>query len=262
MFCLDWLHTSLSVYPRIFLSDWLRYLIPATIAFTFFYILARDRLRHRKIQAVKQEAKQYRREFFYSMLSAAVFALVGLGMFWMIKLGLSQVYNEISANGIPYFALSIAIALVIHDTYFYWTHRLLHTRFFFRYVHRIHHQSTAPSPWAAYAFHPIEALIQGLIGPILISILPIHPAALGIFLAIQIVRNVLGHSGYEIFPRSFANSGFLRLFQSNTEHDLHHRFTKGNYALYFTWWDRLLSTDRADFLETFRKTTRSKGEAI
>lgn len=260
---LHWLQTSLSVFPTILLADTLRYLIPASIVFTLFYVLGRRRFLHRKIQSTIPGVAQFRREFLYSMSSALIFAVVGLGIFWMIRLGITQLYSDISALGIPYFCLSIVLALVGHDGYFYWTHRLLHTRFFYRRVHRIHHTSTTPSPWAAYAFHPVEAVIQSLIVPILILTLPLHSAALGIFLGIQIVRNVLGHSGYEIFPRAFAESKLLRLFQSNTEHDLHHRFTRGNYSLYFTWWDRLLATDRSDFLATFRSVTeRVKGAQV
>jgi sterol desaturase/sphingolipid hydroxylase (fatty acid hydroxylase superfamily) len=34
----------------------------------------------------------------------------------------------------------------------------MHDRRLFRLVHRVHHRSHDPSPWAAYAFGPIEAL--------------------------------------------------------------------------------------------------------
>ncbi len=257
---LDWLDTSLSVYPSILLVDSLRYFVPATIVFTFFYVLGREQFRHRKIQEVIPGLSQFSREIFYSLSSASIFALVGVGVFWMIRLNITQIYTHISDLGAPYFCLSILLALVLHDAYFYWTHRILHTRLFFKRFHKVHHMSITPSPWAAYAFHPVEAIIQSLIVPILIVVLPLHGIALGIFLGIQIVRNVLGHSGYEIFPRSFADSLLLRLFQSNTEHDLHHRFTRGNYSLYFTWWDKMLSTDRSDFLATFHKVTAQKTE--
>ena len=34
----------------------------------------------------------------------------------------------------------------------------------------------------------------------------------------------------------------LRWAATVTHHDLHHADARGNYALYFTWWDRWLGT--------------------
>ena len=55
---------------------------------------------------------------------------------------------------------SIGIAIVVHDTWFYWTHRLMHHRRLFKLFHRVHHESTNPTPWAAYCFAPLEAMAQ------------------------------------------------------------------------------------------------------
>lgn len=255
--CNEWLEISLQVFPRIFIVDALRYLIPAALVFTLFYVGGHAWLVHRKIQRVPLHFAQVRREIFYSLTSALIFATTGLGVFWLIRLGFTQVYTDIGKLGYLYVPFSVVLALIIHDAYFYWTHRLLHSRILYRHVHRTHHLSTSPSPWAAYAFHPVEAVIQSLIVPLMVLVVPIHPAPLAVFLLIQIVRNVLGHSGFEMFPSWFMKSPVLRLFQSNTEHDLHHRFTHGNYGLYFTWWDRMLGTDRPDSVEVFERVTQS-----
>jgi len=42
------------------------------------------------------------------------------------------------------------------DAYFYWTHRLLHTRWWFSRVHKYHHIFTDPSALAQAAMHPVE----------------------------------------------------------------------------------------------------------
>ncbi|MGL1488967.1 sterol desaturase family protein, partial [Vibrio parahaemolyticus] len=36
----------------------------------------------------------------------------------------------------------------------------MHNKRIFKYVHLVHHHSTNPSPWAAYAFHPLEAVVE------------------------------------------------------------------------------------------------------
>ena len=50
--------------------------------------------------------------------------------------------------------------ILLHDTYFYWAHRAMHHPKIYRHVHLVHHLSQNPSPWAAFAFHPFEAVIE------------------------------------------------------------------------------------------------------
>ena len=70
------------------------------------------------------------------------------------------VYDEIATYGWGYWALSIVLMIFLHDTYFYWMHRLMHQPRLFKWIHLGHHKSTNPSPWAAYAFHPLEAIVE------------------------------------------------------------------------------------------------------
>ena len=71
---------------------------------------------------------------------------------------------------------------------------------------------------------------------------PMHPLALMLFLAYMIVRNVVGHLGFEIWPAGFARHPLTRWHLTPTHHDLHHRFGKGNYGLYFSLWDDWMGT--------------------
>jgi len=131
----------------------------------------------------------------------------------------------------------------------------MHARRLFRPVHLVHHLSTNPTPWAAYAFAPAEALVQAAYVPLVALILPFHPVALGIFLAFMILRNVLGHLGLELFPRDFVRSRFWRWSTTTTHHAMHHRHMNANYGLYFTFWDRIMGTQAADYEETFERVT-------
>src|SRR3546814_2958407 len=49
---------------------------------------------------------------------------------------------------------------LLHDSFFYWTHRLLHRPRWFRLAHAVHHESRPPTAWAAMSFHPIEAVTR------------------------------------------------------------------------------------------------------
>lgn len=39
-----------------------------------------------------------------------------------------------------YVLLTIVVLDYLHDSWFYWTHRMLHSRFLYKYVHHLHHK--------------------------------------------------------------------------------------------------------------------------
>jgi sterol desaturase/sphingolipid hydroxylase (fatty acid hydroxylase superfamily) len=69
-------------------------------------------------------------------------------------------YANVSDYGWVYFVLSFPITMGIQDTYFYWTHQLMHHRALFRFFHRTHHLSTNPNPLTTYSINPLEALVD------------------------------------------------------------------------------------------------------
>jgi sterol desaturase/sphingolipid hydroxylase (fatty acid hydroxylase superfamily) len=149
--------------------------------------------------------------------------------------------------------LSAAIYLIVQDTHYYWMHRLMHHPKLFRLFHRTHHLSTNPSPWAAYAFSPLEAFVQAGIAPLVLFTLPIHPLAFSIFMLWQIGFNVLGHCGYELFPRWFVRSPLGRVLNTATHHAQHHETNRANFSLYFNHWDHLMGTNHARYAERFEE---------
>ena len=91
--------------------------------------------------------------------------------------GWTRMYFRFEEYGWGYFALSVLLIIVIHDAYFYWTHRFMHWRRVYRIFHHTHHLSTSPTPWAAYAFSPWEAFVQAGIAPVVLFTIPVHQAA-------------------------------------------------------------------------------------
>lgn len=247
------------VWPGIYLFDLLRYLIPASLFFLIFWVIAKNGLMHLFIQRTMPRAGQLWKEFAYSMSTVVIFSLVGFGIYTGEHAGLTKIYHNADDYGIAYLIFSLVVAIVFHDFYFYWTHRLMHNKHIFRYVHRVHHESTNPSPWAAYAFHPWEALIQALVMPILVFTLPLHPLVAFLFLAYMIIRNVIGHLGFEILPKGFTKNKWLNWNTAVTHHNMHHEQFHSNYGLYFTWWDKLMKTENARYHEAFDEVkSRSK----
>ena len=142
-----------------------------------------------------------------------------------------------------YLPASVVLYLVLHDAYFYWTHRLMHAPRFYAATHRTHHVSKQPTAWASFAFSPWEALISAWFVPALAFVLPIHMGAFLLLLTIATVSAVCNHSGWELLPRRFLDGPVGRHLITARHHNLHHTRFRRNYGLYFRWWDRLMGTD-------------------
>ncbi len=233
----------------------LRYVIFAGLAWFLGYVVMKRRWIHRKIIERMPTMTDMRRELLYSISSILIFGLVGTLTILVALRGSTLMYWDVGQYGWPWFFASIGIAIFLHDTYFYWTHRLMHHRRLFRWMHRVHHLSTNPSPWAAYAFGPLEAVVQAGIFPLAVCLLPMHPLAFGLFMVWQITFNVAGHTGYEFHPRWLMETPLRYILNTPTNHVMHHEKMSGNYGIYFNIWDRLMGTNHATYEDRFRQVT-------
>ncbi|MDH4089596.1 MAG: sterol desaturase family protein [Cyclobacteriaceae bacterium] len=229
----------------------LRYLLLATAAFVIFYVIRVRKILFKKIQPRLPANKDYVREILYSCLTAVIFASIGYLVFVTPVSRLTQTYWDIHEHSVGYFIFSIFLMILVHDTYFYWTHRWMHGKSVFRIVHRVHHLSTNPSPWAAMAFHPLEAVVEGSVIALMAFLFPVHPLAIGIFLLLMMAYNVYGHLGYELYPKGFSRSWIGKWVNTAVNHNMHHQHIQGNYGLYFLWWDRWMGTLQSNYDENF-----------
>ena len=232
-----------AVWLGILTTDFLRYAVTAGVVYGLLWWLFPERLRARRVFDDAPRRGQIPREIRYSLFTVLIFAANGFALFALMQAGHTRIYTDVSEYGRVWWILSLVTAIVLHDAWFYWTHRLLHHRWWFRHVHRVHHLSTNPTPWAAYSFHPMEALIHAAFYTLLVLAVPLHTATIFVFLLFMIVRNCIGHSGHELLPWRLATRGWLRWNTTVTHHHFHHARNRGNFGLYFTWWDRLCGTE-------------------
>jgi sterol desaturase/sphingolipid hydroxylase (fatty acid hydroxylase superfamily) len=235
----------------VLLSISMRYLLFTGSFYLFFYVWRNKRYWGAKIQQRYPENKHIINEIKNSFITILIFGVVILAVIWAGKHGLTRVYQPINKYGYAYYFLSVGMMIVLHDTYFYWTHRLMHWKPLFKLAHKTHHLSTNPTPFAAYAFHPIEALVEVGIIPLIAFAIPHHPSAITIFSLYSLLLNVAGHLGYELFPKGFASHKLLKWHNTSTHHNMHHRLVKCNYGLYFNFWDRLMKTNHPHYEKTF-----------
>ena len=232
-------------------GDTIEYLAYALGSFSLFWVICHRWLAKRQLSRRRwPRFAQVKRELLFSL--CAQFTMTGIGV-WLTfgtTEAVSNLYPNIADYGWGYFALFVFALFVIDDTTFYWSHRLMHHPRLYRAFHRVHHESVDPTPFTAYSFHPLEAAMLSL-GSLammpLLMFLPWHPLALVVFGIGNISFNVIGHLGYELYPRGWNRIPVLRWKTPALHHYLHHQMVGGNYGLYFRWWDKMCGTEIAGF---------------
>jgi len=188
---------------------------------------------------------QMRGEIGWSLTSAAIYgAPAGIVAWGWREHGWTRVYTDIDALPLWWLPGSVLAYLMLHDAWFYWTHRWMHRPRPFRIAHAVHHASRPPTAWAAMSFHPIEAVTGAVVIPALVFVVPIHAAMLGLVLAVMTVMGITNHMGWELFPRSLVHSRIGGWLITASHHQRHHERYACNYGLYFRHWDRLCGTDQ------------------
>jgi Delta7-sterol 5-desaturase len=223
-------------------ASFVRYFVIAGLAYLVWYIWLKNKVSSKKIQLKFPKATDYQREILYSMLTFLIFGIVGVALYNTKVRPYTLTYYKISDYGWGYFILSFFLTLIIHDTYFYWMHRLMHHPKLFKYFHKIHHQSTNPSPWTSFSFQPLEGFVEAGIFVVFAFVLPLHPLMMLIFLVFMTTYNVYGHLGWELIPKGGNKHWFWKWLNSSVMHNQHHHYFKNNYGLYFSFWDRIMHT--------------------
>lgn len=236
----------------------IRYFFFAGVVFLYCYVFFKEKMINRKIQAKFPKHGAIYYEIFYSLVTSLLLATTVAVLTAPAIRTHTYLYLKPDEFGWTYFFASILGVILIHDTYFYWMHRAIHHPVLFRYIHRVHHHSTNPTPWASFSFHPIEGILEIIIIPMLTFVFPLHPAALGIFILFMTAYNVYGHSGFEIYPAWFNKHPVFKWLNTSVNHNMHHKYFKGNYGLYFRFWDEWMGTTHQDYDQAFEKITEKK----
>jgi lathosterol oxidase len=219
-----------------------RYILIAGLTYLIFWKWGFNYFKDRFLYAQKPSQKDLRREFRYSVLTTLIFLLPTVIVVSTQDLGLFKVYLNINEQSLTWYVLSFFVVFFMHDTYFYWTHRLMHGRKLYKYFHKVHHLSIEPSPLAAFAFHPLEAIVESGIFIIIPLVMPVHFSVLVFFTLFSLFMNVYGHLGFNLFSEDKLHKFPLNLLSHSTHHSWHHRYQKGNYGFYLQFWDRVMGT--------------------
>jgi sterol desaturase/sphingolipid hydroxylase (fatty acid hydroxylase superfamily) len=215
-------------------------------AFVLLWFGVRRRVQHRKVQ-IRQRAnsRQWLYEVKWSLIAQFGF-VIGLLMFGD---GTSPgLWFQLDTNNVAVLIASSLAFVVIDDAWFYWTHRALHanTRLY-KAVHRVHHRSIDTTPLTGLSFHPAESFIINVPLGLLPIFIGVQPNFLVAAILISTANNIAGHNGFEWAPKWWDRVPVLRAKTPSLHHNLHHEKVRGNYGLYFTYWDRWMGTEFADY---------------
>ncbi|KEQ94817.1 hypothetical protein AUEXF2481DRAFT_261534 [Aureobasidium subglaciale EXF-2481] len=116
-------------------------------------------------------------------------------------------------------ARDLIICVLGCEIMFYYSHRLLHVRSFYQWIHNQHHQFKAPIALSAQYAHPLEYLFSTVL-PFWLptQLLGCHIVTCLVFWSAATVETVMAHSGYDFF-------GIL-----SKKHDLHHEKNRVNFG--------------------------------
>jgi lathosterol oxidase len=183
---------------------------------------------------------QIRFEIRRSLLSILIFGGYGLVTFLAWRSGVVSV----AFRPAWYKVIGDVVLLVAwNEVHFYCMHRMLHMRWLYRHVHRIHHESVVPTPFSTYSFHWLEAVLLGSVMILPMLFLSISWQALLALPVISIIFNSIGHCNYNIFAKHPS------IHSASQEHTMHHLRVGGNYGFYLPFLDVWAKT-------TLRRTAR------
>lgn len=147
------------------------------------------------------------------------------------------------------FLVKLVLGMLFLDFCFYWEHRLFHTPWLYKNVHKVHHKFKQSVGVAFQFAHIVEGVfVNALPMVLLFGMLNWHISQLSLFLVIRITETIDAHCGYDL-PFSV-----WRYLSGAVNHDLHHSANVGNFGM-FHFWDWVMGTRTIDFQ---RKSHKSK----
>ncbi|KAL1670093.1 fatty acid hydroxylase superfamily-domain-containing protein [Schizophyllum commune] len=213
--------TLVGIHLLYFAFSWLSYT----------FIFDKRMMRHPKFLK-----DQVRLEIITSLKAFPVMMLLTLPWFQAEVMGYSRLYDDVSMYGWPYLISSVALSfrfLVFTDYCIYWIHRWLHIPWLYKRLHKPHHKWIVPTPWASFAFHPLDGYLQSIPYHLFVFIFPFHRFAyLGLFVVVNF-WTILIHDSDMITGHPLEN-----IINGPAHHTLHHVYFTVNYGQYFTWSDR------------------------
>ncbi|MGD1899914.1 MAG: sterol desaturase family protein [Phormidesmis sp.] len=231
----------------------LGYLLISGSLYAFFFLrrsaksqpIATKKLRENP--SLKKIWDATRHDVILSLWSSAIFGIAASIMTTAYELGYTRLYLDPAQYSPGYIAFSFVLVLLTQDTYFYFTHRLAHHPKCYRWLHKGHHHSNNPTPLTAFSFDPGEAFLQAFYLMVAVCLIPMHLSVLCAVVFVMTLGALIHHFSLRMFDNSPLGRWLGSWMIGPMHHWFHHRRYNAHYALYFTFWDKLLGTHCHDY---------------
>jgi len=154
--------------------------------------------------------------------------LITLPLTYLLKSNIEKSIIKSEQDSIYISLIKLFIIANISNFIFYWLHRLLHYKIFYRYIHKIHHEYIIPiAPCALYA-HPLEHILcNNLVYIMPFILIGMNYKFLLISICLGSINTTMSHTKY--------------IESININHYLHHEKFNYNYGFGSTL-DKLFKT--------------------
>ncbi|NNJ91145.1 MAG: sterol desaturase family protein [Gammaproteobacteria bacterium] len=201
-----------------------------------------------RIQKNRDGMKRARLEIYSSIKALGVSAILfSTGFFFQLQGWV--LFEPLPLNWWS-FAFSFFVIFILFDAWFYWGHRLLHLKTFYRW-HKPHHSSIAPTAWSNDSSAVMDTVIEHGFYFVVWVLLPVPALAVFALRLFDQVSGMIGHSGFEYF----AGRGSRKPspFICTIFHDLHHSQFHYNFGNFMSLWDRWMGTMHPNYDAIVRK---------
>lgn len=174
--------------------------------------------------------------FFWKVIGQVLFNQTVVGFpFAYISYQLMKFRGIADIKELPTFhsvLFELAVFLLVEEIGFYYSHRFLHSKFIYKYIHKQHHEWTSPIAVTALYANPIEHVFSNIFPPFLgVFIMGSHITTSWLWFTLAILNTLNSHSGYH-----------LPFLPSPEAHDFHHLKFNQCFGVLGVL-DRLHSTD-------------------
>lgn len=183
--------------------------------------------------------------------SSAVFAIMTVGLQRSVETGNVRLYGGPLHGWYP--VVSFLALFLIHDCFAYFSHRLFHLHWMYRFAHAGHHGARHTNPFGALAMGPLESLSHGVFLTVFVHTVPIHFVVFGLYLVMMSLWTLWTHLGIELFGDWFPRFPGTSLLVGTSYHEVHHQLLWQNFGLYTSVWDRLFRSYYPGYPKVFGK---------
>jgi sterol desaturase/sphingolipid hydroxylase (fatty acid hydroxylase superfamily) len=124
-----------------------------------------------------------------------------------------------------YLGALVLVAPAIHEVHFFVIHRAIHTKWLYKWIHSIHHNSVNPSPWSSLSMHPVEAFLYHAVA-LWHLVIPSNPIVAMFQLHMAGFGAINGHFGFEKLELTENTSMDSHAYT----HYLHHKHFEVNFG--------------------------------